>query len=225
MRGLVVPRGRAVSRHRRSRLTARGNDESRRGVQLTQSGPLRDTIRNAGPHPVTDRGSRPARPTPPACRRWAPFQGPQAQPDPERDWGRDVWLGASRKVSHPSRSFAHVFEGDGFGVGLTINQLYVPLPGRGPGSRRRRPASDTARRAHAGRRPRRRRPGRGDATREHRRQPPVGLSPRAGRAVGRPPPRRPRPRTRAARRRGSPAGRRRVGSSTATPSSSRTRSR
>ena len=29
-------------------------------------------------------------------------------------------------MSHPSRSFAHVFEGDGFGVGLTINQLYAP---------------------------------------------------------------------------------------------------
>jgi hypothetical protein len=35
-----------------------------------------------------------------------------------------------RKVSYPSRNFDHVFEGDGFGVGLTINQLFAsPRPG------------------------------------------------------------------------------------------------
>ena len=33
-------------------------------------------------------------------------------------------------MSYPSRNFAHVFEGEGFGVGLTINQLDVlPCPG------------------------------------------------------------------------------------------------
>jgi hypothetical protein len=33
-------------------------------------------------------------------------------------------------LSYPSHRFAHVFEGDGFGVGLTINQLYTsPCPG------------------------------------------------------------------------------------------------
>ena len=42
-----------------------------------------------------------------------------------RSLGRD-----EPKLSYPSRSFAHVFEGDGFGVGLTINQLGVPaVPG------------------------------------------------------------------------------------------------
>ncbi len=37
-----------------------------------------------------------------------------------------------RKLSYPCRSFAHMFEGGGFGVGLTVNQLAVPgAPGDG----------------------------------------------------------------------------------------------
>ena len=31
-----------------------------------------------------------------------------------------------RKLSYPCRNFAHMFEGSGFGVGLTVNQLDVP---------------------------------------------------------------------------------------------------
>src|SRR5687768_18545717 len=31
-----------------------------------------------------------------------------------------------RKLSYPCRNFAHMFQGSGFGVGLTVNQLDVP---------------------------------------------------------------------------------------------------
>ena len=35
-------------------------------------------------------------------------------------------LADGRKVSYPCLGFAHVFEGGGFGVGLTVNQLDAP---------------------------------------------------------------------------------------------------
>src|SRR3954468_4759035 len=44
----------------------------------------------------------------------------QASPDPHPA------AESARELSYSCRTFAHVFEGGGFGVGLTVNQLDVP---------------------------------------------------------------------------------------------------